>query len=82
MRDNRGISVHFALESVSTLPWNHCPVWSGIRTLPKAPENMARYQSSLDNELYKAMRALKDAQAWRVERRLNVATDVSDTKSD
>ena len=48
-------------------------------SLPKVPENMARYQSSLDNELYKAMRALKDAQAWRVERRLNVATTVNDT---
>ena len=48
-------------------------------SLPKAPENMARYQYSLDNELYKAMRALRDAQSWRAERRLNVATDVSDT---
>ena len=51
-------------------------------SLPKAPENMARYQSSLDNELYKAMRALKEAQSWRAERRLNVATMVSDTKTD
>lgn len=30
-------------------------------SLPKVPENMARYQSSLDNELYKAMRALREA---------------------
>lgn len=51
-------------------------------SLPKAPENMARYQSSLDNELYKAMRALREAQSWRAERRLNVATTVSDTKTD
>jgi len=51
-------------------------------SLPKVPENMARYQSSLDNELYKAMRALKEAQSWRAERRLNVATTVSDTKTD
>ena len=48
-------------------------------SLPKVPENMARYQSSLDNELYKAIRALKEAQAWRAERRLNVATTVNDT---
>ena len=40
---------------------------------------MARNQSSLDNELYKAIRALKEAQAWRAERRLNVATTVNDT---
>ena len=51
-------------------------------SLPRVPENMARYQSSLDNELYKAIRALRDAQAWRAERRLNIATTVSDSKSD
>ena len=51
-------------------------------SLPKVPENMARYQSSLDNELYKAIRALKEAQAWRAERRLNVATTVSNTNTD
>ena len=57
-------------------------IYKKIVTLPKAPENMARYQSSLDNELYKAIRALRDAQAWRAERRLNIATTVSDTKFD
>jgi hypothetical protein len=25
------MTVQFALESVSSLPWNHCPVSSGIR---------------------------------------------------
>jgi hypothetical protein len=25
------MTVQFALESVSSLPWNHCPVWCGIR---------------------------------------------------
>jgi len=25
------MTVQFALESVSSLPWNHCPVCSGIR---------------------------------------------------
>ena len=44
--------------------------------LPKLPESMARYQSSLDNDLYKAMRALKDAQSWRVDRRLAEASGV------
>lgn len=29
---------------------------------------MGRYQSTLDNELYKAMRALRDAQNWRLSR--------------
>jgi hypothetical protein len=29
-------------------------------------ELMARYQSALDNQLYKALRALRDAQEWRL----------------
>ena len=29
---------------------------------------VGRYQSALDNELYKAMRALREAQAWRLSR--------------
>jgi hypothetical protein len=29
---------------------------------------IGRYQSALDNELYKAMRALREAQAWRLSR--------------
>ena len=37
--------------------------------LPKRPEKMLRYQSALDNHLYKAMRALREAQDWRGERR-------------
>ena len=51
-------------------------------SLPKAPENMARYQYSLDNELYKGVRVLKEAQAWRGERRLNMATTVSNSNTD
>lgn len=35
--------------------------------LPGAVELMARYQSSLDNDLYKAMRALREAQRFRRE---------------
>ena len=29
---------------------------------------IGRYQSALDNELYKAMRALREAQTWRLNR--------------
>lgn len=36
-------------------------------SLPAAPELMARYQSALDNDLYKAMRALREAQRFRRE---------------
>lgn len=35
------------------------------RALPENPDILVRYQSGLDNELYKAMRALRDVQAWR-----------------
>lgn len=50
--------------------------YKGSLSLPKFPESMARYQSSLDNDLYKAMRALKDAQSWRFDRRLAEASGV------
>ena len=81
-------------EFLNILQANYLEEWQSARiqelvvvskrnvSLPKVPENVARYQSSLDNELYKAIRALKDAQAWRAERRLNVATTVSGTKDD
>lgn len=36
-----------------------------VNILPKDTEKFSRYQSSLDNALYKAMRALRQAQAWR-----------------
>jgi len=36
-------------------------------SLPAAPELMTRYQSALDNDLYKAMRALREAQRFRRE---------------
>jgi hypothetical protein len=36
-------------------------------SLPAAPELIARYQSALDNDLYKAMRALREAQKFRRE---------------
>jgi hypothetical protein len=34
--------------------------------IPHADDLLSRYQTSLDNELYKAIRALRDAQAWRL----------------
>ena len=41
----------------------------GLRTeamaIPDATDTLARYQSSLDNELYKALRALRETQAAR-----------------
>ena len=33
---------------------------------PDALEIMARYQSTLDNQLYKALKALREAQEWRL----------------
>lgn len=36
-------------------------------SLPAAPELIARYQAALDNDLYKAMRALREAQKFRRE---------------
>ncbi len=39
---------------------------------------IGRYQSTLDNELYKAMRALREAQNWRMTRNALVAECVDD----
>ena len=81
-------------EFLNILQANYLEEWQSARiqelvvvykrsvSLPKVPENMARYQSSLDNVLYKAIRALKEAQTWRAERRLNVATTVSNSNTD
>ena len=33
---------------------------------PDALEVFSRYQAALDNQLYKALRALRDAQDWRL----------------
>jgi hypothetical protein len=35
--------------------------------VPNDSDKLSRYQSSLDNELYKAMRALRQAQSWRLD---------------
>lgn len=43
---------------------------------------IGRYQSALDNELYKAMRALREAQAWRQSRIDADARRVNDSSSE
>lgn len=48
-------------------------------SLPAAPELMTRYQSALDNDLYKAMRALRDAQRFRRESIEGTAQAVAET---
>jgi len=35
------------------------------RALPSRTELLARYQTALDNDLYKALKALRETQAWR-----------------
>lgn len=35
------------------------------RALPSQTDLLARYQTALDNDLYKALKALREAQAWR-----------------
>ena len=35
------------------------------QALPSKTDLLARYQTTLDNDLYKALKALREAQAWR-----------------
>ena len=35
------------------------------QTLPTQTDLLTRYQTTLDNDLYKALKALREAQAWR-----------------
>ena len=35
------------------------------QALPSQTDLLARYQTALDNDLYKALKALREAQAWR-----------------
>ena len=44
--------------------------------LPSKPELLARYQTALDNDLYKSLKALREAQAWRNSRAVLSATPV------
>ena len=48
------------------------------RALPSQTDLLARYQTALDNDLYKALKALREAQAWRQSRDvINVEPDQS-----
>jgi hypothetical protein len=40
-------------------------VEADVKAIPKAAETLSRYQAALDNEWYKAMRAFREAQAFR-----------------
>lgn|GEM_PF-3303849 len=40
------------------------------QTLPSRTDLLGRYQTALDNDLYKALKALREAQAWRQARLL------------
>jgi hypothetical protein len=35
------------------------------QALPSKTDLLARYQTALDNDLYKALKSLREAQAWR-----------------
>jgi hypothetical protein len=37
-----------------------------VNAIPPAAENLSRYQAALDNEWYKAMRAFREAQSYRL----------------
>jgi len=46
------------------------------QALPSKTDLLARYQTALDNDLYKALKALREAQVWRQARSLVSATQV------
>ena len=46
------------------------------KALPSKTDLLARYQTALDNELYKALKALRETQAWRQARSLVSAAPV------
>lgn len=47
------------------------------QALPSKPELLARYQTALDNNLYKALKALRESQAWRNSKAVLTATPVN-----
>ena len=48
------------------------------QALPTQTDLLSRYQTALDNDLYKALKALREAQAWRQSRDvINVGPDQS-----
>lgn len=46
------------------------------QALPSQTDLLARYQTALDNDLYKALKALREAQAWRQNKAVLSATPV------
>jgi hypothetical protein len=46
------------------------------QALPSKTDLLARYQTALDNDLYKALKALREAQAWRQAKARITATPV------
>lgn len=57
-------------------------VASLVRSAHSAPlqnELISRYQTALDNEFYRAVRALKEAQEWRIKTLDNAATTIGDS---
>ena len=46
------------------------------QALPSKTDLLARYQTALDNDLYKALKALREAQAWRQSKALISLTPV------
>jgi hypothetical protein len=48
------------------------------QALPSKTDLLARYQTALDNDLYKALKALREAQAWRQAKALISITPVSE----
>jgi len=46
-------------------------------TLPSQTDLLARYQTALDNDLYKALKALREAQQWRESKNIITATPLS-----
>jgi hypothetical protein len=46
------------------------------QSLPSKTDLLARYQTALDNDLYKALKALREAQAWRQSKALISAAPI------
>jgi len=72
--------LHRLLETVkpAVAAYEYMQVQRDASSMPAAPELMARYQAAIDNDLYKAMRALRDAQRFRREVYENDATPIDE----
>ena len=51
------------------------------RSAPIEQDLLSRYQPSLDNELYKAIRALREAQQWRLKAIDSTGQPISDSEA-